>query len=702
MISPVMRIGLLLALYAGWTIAVASAYYVVPDAWTIGLRPIQVGGPHTEAAIATAVGALAGATGVVLAALALGTPFTRLLPSPGLTTYASYALACGFVVLSLVSQALAYAGVYTPSVLRVVVLVLAVAGLVVAVRAARYATWQTGELRVSDVVFVLIAGVGSAFALIGALAPEIEYDAAWYHLWLPQQWLSAGRPVDIVEEYISLYPLGWDLAYGAALTLGGVSAAKLLHWLCLPLMAVATWLLCREIAPRASAVLAATVAVTTPTVLWEATTAYVDIALAWYVALASFALVRYHRTSDMRWLMLSALTLGGAMAIKHLGLVVAAILGIMLLVSLRRAPLAILMRRAIVFAGVAMLVPLPWYARAYAASGNPVFPDLYAVFGAAPETRWSPEAERGLAGFKARFGRERTVANLVKLPWDATVHSPHYGGALGPLFLLLVPVGLLGRRDTLIRVTAAGVAGYVVIWASPISSFQMRFLLPLVPFLAVIAAAGAERLTRQAALASRAIPPAISVGIAVVMLFNLQPFTEWHDRDRHHGGPWLTHVTRHIPVAVVTGAESPDEYLRRHVTSYAAWQFINAELPRDARVLTFSGGDHLYSARPRLWSDATMARHVTWGARRGEETAALIALHELGVTHVLFDEAQRAIGALDHVAIASEAMKACCLVELYRDARHSVHALVSAFDLSRAPEHQCGTPHASIGANPSC
>jgi hypothetical protein len=171
-------------------------------------------------------------------------------------------------------------------------------------------------------------------ALVGALAPEIEYDALWYHLWLPQQWLLAGRPVDIVEEYVSLYPLGWDLLYGAALTVGGAGAAKLLHFACLPLLAATTWRLARELAPDASPALAAALTVAAPTLIWEATTAYVDLALAWYLALAVLAVVRYHATHDRRWLIIGAVVLGGALAIKHLGLVAMAIIG----TSARRRP----------------------------------------------------------------------------------------------------------------------------------------------------------------------------------------------------------------------------------------------------------------------------------------------------------------------------------------------------------------------------
>jgi hypothetical protein len=92
----------------------------------------------------------------------------------------------------------------------------------------------------------LISVMAIGIALVGALAPEIEYDALAYHLNLPKLWLSAGQPVDLDWELTSLYPLTWELIFGAALALGGPIAAKLIHFSAF----VITALLIYEIARR--------------------------------------------------------------------------------------------------------------------------------------------------------------------------------------------------------------------------------------------------------------------------------------------------------------------------------------------------------------------------------------------------------------------------------------------------------------------
>jgi hypothetical protein len=680
---------LLLAAYGGAAAVALKVYYVVPDLPILWWDGAFHGLAYAQRAATEALKATGGALLVLLGARALGAGALKIggfhLAAP--LERSVFSLAIGFVVLSLVSQALAYAGLYNSGLVRLMVLLAAVCGLAIVARDVR--TWSRPRVAGVDRLWMLLAGLGAGVALIGSLAPEIEYDALWYHLWLPQQWLEAGRPVDHVEEYISLYPLGWDLAYGAALTVGGAGAAKLLHFACLLLLATTTGLLCREIAPCATPWLAAALTIMTPTILWEATTAYVDLALSWYVAAAALALLRFQRTGATPWLVLGAVLLGGALSIKHLGMVAGAIIGTALLVAQYRQRRALrhVLRVAIVLAVVSLSIPSPWYARAYVAARNPVFPDLFRVFGAEPGTRWDHQAEQGLSQFKAKFGRERTPLNLARLPWDMTMHGARYGGAIGPLFLLLAPVGLAFARTRALAVTGVGCLAYLAVWASPISSFQMRFILPLIPFFAIMAAAGAARLSEQAALAHRRLPAAVVAVVAAAMILNLPMFSEWHDGERHHGR-WLTHVTFGIPLPVVIGAEGREDYLDRRVPSYRAWQYINEALPAGARVLTFSGGDHFYSRRARLWSDAAAARPMTWAAAPGDESRVFEELRHQGVTHVLLDEALAAEGVTAGLALLSAEMRSCCLVEVYRDRRYSLQAIVSDGRNARADAHE--------------
>ena len=104
--------------------------------------------------------------------------------------------------------------------------------------------------------------------------------------------MDAGRPVDIVNEYVSLYPLTWELVFGAGMALGGPLSRSCSISPACPLLALLAAQAARRFIPGDLAVAAAAFVVTTPTLLWESTTAYVDLALALHTAAACYALAR--------------------------------------------------------------------------------------------------------------------------------------------------------------------------------------------------------------------------------------------------------------------------------------------------------------------------------------------------------------------------------------------------------------------------
>jgi hypothetical protein len=240
---------------------------------------------------------------------------------------------------------------------------------------------------------------------------------------------------------------------------------------------------------------------------------------------------------------------------------------------------------------------------------------------------------------------------------------------------VLVPFAFAGSRTRRMTVVAIGAAVYVAVWASPLGSFQLRFLTPVLPLAAVLAAAGADAVSRHTRRVHRWLPLAPTAAVTALLALNLPPFVDWHETERRGWDGWLTHVLRALPAAVVVGAESESHFLTRTVPSYAAWEAIDARAPNGSRVLTFVGGDHIYSRRARLWSDATEARAATWDAEAGQLGAALEACRRLGITHVLFDKRQYDDPGFARLALASPQARACCLDPFYEDGRIVVYGV---------------------------
>jgi len=642
-------VALVLAVYyrqAWWLLASGPQAWSAPDLG-FGAGPVHL--PFLRDALGRTVRGGAAAALVATAACVLGRAAQRLVVPDLADRVERLVLTASFGVgtLGVVLLAAAWAGHYTPRVVTAVVSLVVAAGAV-------DAAWRRSQRRVEDgaekaASRCLPGGVGPhpvpalpgeglaralTFAALGlalfcALTPESEYDALWYHLELPRRWLAAGRPVDDISEYVSLYPLHWELLFGAALPIGGTVGAKLLHWAMLPACGAVAALWARRM--DASPWLAAAFFVTAPTVFWESTAAYADLALALHVGVGCWALARAFETASQRWVIASGLSFGFACATKHLGLLALASAAIVFVGS------GVLGRRswrrhasaAALVIVLALAIATPWYAWAYARSGNPVFPEMYGVFGATPPERWSPDTEEALARFKAHFSVHRTGLLRLVLPWDVTMHGAEYGGTYGPMVLALAPCAAVAmRRRRAALALGVGTMLYLAGWVSPISSLQARFLVTAMLALAPLLAAG----VRDALPARRVMLPLI----AAALLLNLPPATPLHEGDREGWAHWLTHVERTIPAASVLGGVSDDEYLRRQVRSYAAWQWINQHTPPGARVLAFSGGDHYYARRPRLWSDAEAARDVTWWARSAD--AALAALDDIGIDYVLLPQ----------------------------------------------------------------
>jgi len=681
---------------------------------------VQVPGlPAFGEAMARAGMGVAGAALVLAAAWVTGGFAMRAIGWRGDTwrETAAYTIACGFAVISYASLALAAAGLYRPLVIGgALAALMLVAGERALNRRGAEATDQEGAGNpaeagrpagaATDAWAKVAVGLAVVITFWTALAPETEYDALWYHLELPRQWLLHGGPIDRIEDYVSLYPLTWELIFGAGLALGGDVSARLLHFACLPLLALIVFEATKRFG-AGSPWLACALFVTAPTVMWEASTTYVDLALALHVTLALYALVRYATGGARAWLIVAAIQFGVGAATKHLGLVALAIAAGMLVVArlaalrtsgvgalLGRGALTVAVRPAVILVAIALIFPAPWYVRNWLLSGNPVFPEMFDLFGAFPPERWNAAAEAGLDRFKAHFGRPRTFVNLLRMPWDVTVHGALYGGSLGPLFLILIPgllcavIPALKSRATSMAASAAWwaltFAGlYVAVWASPISSFQLRFLIPIVPLLA-FAAAAAYATLHDLLADIRPVRALLAAAMGLLLLLNLPPLTPFHEADRRAWDGWLTHVVHIPPVRVVTGRERTETYLARLIPSYPAWQYVNRHAPASAKILTFTGGDVFYARRPRISTDAPVARPAVWGARVGQEEQVRAALRALGVTHLLVDRR-----AIDQAAPGSLAIgQSPALVRDYRleydDGRFTLYRVGAAAAMQTA------------------
>lgn len=665
-----------------WLLVVLGLYYSRPRAlllsW-VGLAPAPTLPELTGVSIPQVVDwsivahlawSLAGVALLSWVTLALGAHLSRLLrlSVAGDRAEALTAAALGLGAVAYLVFGLAALGWLQPAALVLLGLALIANA---AVWTARGPTWaairsrawpRAGDLRPAGwVVGIrrrpiqgaawLLLGLFLLTAFIAALAPEVEYDALWYHLFLPRQYLAAGRLIALPTEFVSLYPQTAELLYALGLAWDGPVAAKLIHFVFGLLTVGATYRLARRFLPPTFALVAGLIFLSAPTAHWELGTAHIELATALFATLAVTDLIAWWDDGKDRRIYRAALLLGLALSTKHLALLFLLLsTAIVFGGSLRHgvlpawprrsragraaSPVALDPRRwllpAVAFTALALLIAAPWYVRSWLETRNPVFPLFTSFFGAPPE--WWNEINSQQLHLVADDSSEAGFGALLTLPWTTLDHPGRYLGSPGPLFLWAVPFVALGigRGRAAFWLLGAWVAGFFLAFAAADSQFQVRYLVPVFPALAVLAAAGLAALVhRVEAGRGRRLAAAILPVALAVMALNLPPFLPWHGR-----GP-ISSTAHEIDPAAVLDRGAGEAYIARHAPAYRAIAFANQYLPENTKILTFLGGVQYYSRYPLLMHYTPAAQPATWNSHLTQDLQVIKAFKDQGITHVL-------------------------------------------------------------------
>jgi len=217
---------------------------------------------------------------------------------------------------------------------------------------------------------------------IGALAPELSFDALWYHLTLPKLYLLSHSIIHIpgsLIPYSDMPKLG-ELLYTSALALGDERMAKLLQFGAGIFCCFLIYRLSRNYVSRKYALIAVVIFYSNIAVAWESTTAYIDLIRTVFELLALWSYLEWFRAKYQKWLYLSAVFTGLAITTKLLGIGSLIIFLILLWFSQYKLPLFFRLRSILIYTGVALLIPLPWFIFSFLHTGNPVYPFFTSLY----------------------------------------------------------------------------------------------------------------------------------------------------------------------------------------------------------------------------------------------------------------------------------------------------------------------------------
>ncbi|MEP7211744.1 MAG: glycosyltransferase family 39 protein [Acidobacteriota bacterium] len=547
-------------------------------------------------------------------------------------------VAAGSAIWSLIWFFLGAAGAYGKAAAVVALLI----GLVLAVLSFGRVKEATAESRVPetanaiDKVLLILAALPVGLAFIASLAPPIAKDTLLYHFAVPKAFIAQGSSAFIEGNIASFLALGTEMHVVWAMLLGqlvsnraGEAAAGTTLFLFFPILLLAAFGFARELnISRRGSLIAVLVTAAIPTAFYVASSGYIDLAMALYVLLASYALCRWWQTLGRGWLVLIGIFLGAALAAKLTAVFVIAAFALVILLRARKdqdaaAKIIAGGAAALVLAG---LLASPWYLRTWAATGSPVFPFYMSIWNGSA-TGWDVDRSNLFQAMNSQYGGDaKNALDYIAAPISTAIiaqpeKAAYFDGVIGVAFLMGLPLLIWGLWKFELPVEikiVTGIAGIsFLFWL--FSSQQLRYLLPVLPVIAIANIAAAERVSTAAS----AFRKWIVAGFAAAAVAGILVSAAW--------------FLQRSPVRVVLGGETRDAYLSRHLDYYPYYQVLTSEAPADAKVWLINMRRDTYNIERPYFSDYIFEdwtlRQMVWDSRNVEELRAKTAA--MGIQYIL-------------------------------------------------------------------
>ena len=240
---------------------------------------------------------------------------------------------------------------------------------------------KSTKLELTLLLIMLTQGI---INLIGALGPELSFDALWYHLTLPKIYLDMHELVHIPGSllYYSTMPKLTEMLYISSLSLGTETIAKLVHFSFGILCLVAIYKVSRKFLSKNLSLLTVVIFYSNLVVGWMSITAYVDLVRTFFEIMALWGFLEWWQKKELKWLIESAVMLGLAISTKLLALGSLLIFSVLIIAYLlnKKTIFKNLFIELFVYWLIALLIPLPWFVFSFVHTGNPVYPFFSEIY----------------------------------------------------------------------------------------------------------------------------------------------------------------------------------------------------------------------------------------------------------------------------------------------------------------------------------
>lgn len=410
-------------------------------------------------------------------------------------------------------------------------------------------------------VGVVIWGLFFWIYFLNAWAPERSPDGSSYHLGIVARYVRAHAFIPITTNMYSTLSGGVDMLFVPAFAIGRHSAAALVHFAFLIALAALLFAYGKRIGNAWAGAGGALLVFVSPVVGVDASSAYVDVAVAAVVFGVFYMLDLWDSQKNSSYLIPIGILAGYACAAKYTAFV--AVLAAVGFLLLRRG-------QVISVLSLSALIVSPWIIKNWIIIGNPLAPFGNALFR-------NPNIHVLMEREWAAWLRTYDVKPYWELLLEVTVRGARVSGHLGPIFLA-APIGLLALRSKPGRRLLA----FGVIMLLPyFLNVGTRFLIPCLPFFAM----------------------------AMALVLCQMPWLLEAVLVAHAVLSWPTIVKRYAPYSwrvehsylkQALRIEPPDQYLRRVSSGYQVARLIETRVPAGGRVFAINGAADAYTTREIL------------------------------------------------------------------------------------------------------
>jgi len=457
------------------------------------------------------------------------------------------------------------------------------------------------------------------------LTPPISRDALIHHLAIPKLWLKHGGYYEIPWADYSYYPMYINLLYLIGLYFKNDIIQKFIHFS----FGLGTgWLIYHYLKQKYDlnwALLGVVIFITTPIVVWLSTSAYIDLGMTFFTTGSVLAFIKWRDSeySQLKWLLIFSFCMGIAAGSKYNALIAWFIMNLMLMLSYVRDTNKQIgaLQYGILFFAISVLV-----------AQQPVQEVIHRQF---------VDKTSRIGFFQMReimYGESfwETLLIPLRMFFQGEDNSYRYfQGALNPILILFAPFTMLNKKYKQDKIFFALFSALFIFMAYFLTEKQVRYILPVLPFLSILAVMGIKDLTDKLKAETFLFSLRFHVtvrSISRIVLFAcvsiLLASNLFYLRDR---------INIIKPLPYIFGQESRENFLKRHLLHYNAVRYINANLMDDAKVFTMFLGrrgyylDRTYKNEPSFGRNTII--HMVNSSTHEKKFTKYV--RSMNVTHIL-------------------------------------------------------------------